>query len=145
MKDTTKEHHITMIGRPQQVCLLQLPSYSQHRFPWIYVSTSYFQFNEKQYNFTFYFHFIFNTKQLKFNLKLTNLCRVDVWQLSATIHNVKIRRVNEKNALKCLSHFTYYLLTKYVAEKRDKRLKTAFHFDLKFQMENALFVGLHLQ
>ena len=80
MKDTTIEHHIAMIGRPQQVCLLQLLSYSQHRFPWIYVSTSYFQFNEKQYNFKFYFHFIFNTKQLKFNLKLTNLCRFDEWQ-----------------------------------------------------------------
>ena len=50
------------------------------------MSTSYFQFNEKQYNFTFYFHVIFNTKQLKFNLKLTNLCRFDEWQLSATIH-----------------------------------------------------------
>ena len=51
----------------------------------------------------------------------------------------------KKNALKCLIHFTYSLLTKYVAEKRNKRLKTAFHFDLKFQMENALFLGLHLQ
>ena len=50
------------------------------------MSTLYFQFNEKQYNFKFYFHFIFNTKQLKFNLKLTNLCRFDEWQLSATIH-----------------------------------------------------------
>ena len=40
--------------------------------------------------------------------------------------------------------FTYYLLTKYVAEKREKRLKIAFHLDLKFQMENALFLGLHL-
>ena len=52
----------------------------------------------------------------------------------------------KKNALKCLSHFTYRdLLTKYVAEKREKRLKITFHFDLKFQMENALFLGLHLQ
>ena len=45
----------------------------------------------------------------------------------------------KKNALKCLSHFTHYLLTKYVAEKREKRLKIAFHFDLKFQMENTTF------
>ena len=44
-----------------------------------------------------------------------------------------------KNALKCLSHFTYHLLTKCIARKRDKRLKIAFHIDLKFQMENALF------
>ena len=66
--------------------------------------------------------------------------------LQVLFHNVKIRRENEKkNAFKCLSHFTYYLLTKHVEEKRDKRLKTAFHFDLKFQMENALFLGLHLQ
>ena len=43
----------------------------------------------------------------------------------------------KKNVLKCLSHFTYYLLTKYVAEKREKRL--GFHFDFKFQMENVLF------
>ena len=46
---------------------------------------------------------------------------------------------------KCLSYFTYYLLTKYVAERREKRLKIAFDFDFKFQMENALFLGLHLQ
>ena len=46
---------------------------------------------------------------------------------------------------KCLSHFTYYLLTKYVEEKREKRMKIAFYFDFKFQMENALFLDLHLQ
>ena len=35
----------------------------------------------------------------------------------------------------------FYLLssTKCVAEKREKRMKIAFHIDLKFQMENALF------
>ena len=42
--------------------------------------------------------------------------------------------------------FYFLLLTKYVAEKREKRLKIAFHFDLKFQMENTtLFLVLHLQ
>ena len=41
----------------------------------------------------------------------------------------------------------FYLLSfnQYVAEKREKRLKIAFHFGLKFQMENALFLGLHPQ
>ena len=45
----------------------------------------YFQFDEKENNFACYFPFIFNSKQLKFNLKLTNICRFDEWQLSATI------------------------------------------------------------
>ena len=45
-----------------------------------------------------------------------------------------------KNALKCFSHFSYYLFAKYVSEKRQENAENiAFHFDLKFQMQNALF------
>ena len=45
----------------------------------------YFQFSGKENNVAVYFYFNFNSKYLKFNLKLTNLCRFDEWELSATI------------------------------------------------------------
>ena len=40
-------------------------------------------------------------------------------------HNVKIRRVNEKNALKCLSHFTYYLLSLWRSSISRMKIKAA--------------------
>ena len=48
----------------------------------------YCQFNGKENNFAFFFYFNFNSKQLKFNLKLTNLCGFDEWQLSATLQMI---------------------------------------------------------
>ena len=49
------------------------------------------------------------------------------WQF--LFHNVKIRKMWKwKKVSKFLSHLTYYLLTKYVAEKREKRRKIAFWY-----------------